>query len=169
MFRSMAWFATGVAVTTLFFGIKDEGWVFPPTPDPGHRLYGAVSEKGAAAILQVLALSNLNPKLAFDAGPTHQVVLDDGQRTVIGWFDDAVGNVPKNAISIAVIDPVDAANKAAAIFNADGFASTVNTFKMPGGVLAAVSAKAFVDSAIVYRLPWFILGKPQPRPLPRLN
>src|SRR4051794_10114155 len=53
-----------------------------PLIDWGHRLYAVRDERAAAIVTAILARNELGPRWAFDASPTHQVVLND-QRTVI--------------------------------------------------------------------------------------
>ncbi len=159
-------FVAGSAITSLLYEATS-GRFIPPLPDPGHRVFGATSESAAAAILHAIAAtSDVSPKAAFDAGPTHQVVLGDDQRTVIAWFDPAAGNLPPNAISLAVNDPAMATQQAAAVFKNAGFSVQVHSISAGGAVLYVVVTNAFADAALVYRKPWYRMGHPAWRQVP---
>jgi hypothetical protein len=141
----------------------------PPIPDPGHRLFGVRSEKAAAVLLRVMEQHGMNAVMAFDAGPTHQVVLTD-QRTVIAWFDLETGNLEHNAISLAVSNPQPEAERALKILQDAGFEASATTIPMNGTEhLAVVASNAFDGNVLVFRKPWYKLGRPKQGSLPRLD
>lgn len=168
--RSIFWLVIGLVLGVAGTGLSQLGWIVPPYPDLGHRLYGVKNETAAAVVLHALrATGGPGAKMAFDAGPTHQVVLDDGQRTVIGWFDAELSHIPTNGMSIAVADPRQAAEDAATILKAGGFTAEITAVKAGTATLQIIKSDALLGSALVYRRSWFLLDNPTSRPMPRIQ
>lgn len=139
----------------------------PPYPDPGHRFFGAKSESATAAMLRAIEkTAGYKPASAFDAGPTHQVVLNDGQRTVIAWLDEGTDG-PPNAMSFAVENPHTAAMSAAAELLRSGFTAKITSLVAGGADLVIVESNAMREHGLVFRKPWYRLDPPPGRPLPR--
>ncbi len=143
------------------------GWaasnVFPlPFPDRGHRLFGVRDEKAAEAVIAVLGENGLTKKWAFDAEPTHQVVMSDNM-TVIAWFDEAASELPKNAISVAVDNPRSSAARAVAILRMKGYkASFIRPMKdLPD--LYLVETDAMPYSGLVFRKTFWKMPSPRIR------
>ncbi|QQG46257.1 MAG: hypothetical protein HYY55_00205 [Candidatus Niyogibacteria bacterium] len=158
----LAWFAI------LFVGFI-VGWaasnVFPlPFPDRGHRLFGVRDEKAAEAVIAVLEENGLRKKWAFDAEPTHQVVMSDNM-TVIAWFDEAASKLPKNAISVAVDNPRSSAARAVAILRMKRYeASFSQPMKdLPDNTLYLVKTDAMPYSGLVFRKPFWKMPSPRIR------
>ena len=148
-------FFGGVLVTT----------IYPLSfPDKGHRLFGVQDERAAQTLVAILAENGLKKKWAFDAGPTHQIVMDDNM-TVIAWFDEAASKLPKNAISVAVDDPRNSAARAAMILLTKEYkASFSQPMKdLPDNTLWLVETDAMLGGGLVFRRPFWKMPTPKIR------
>ena len=139
----------------------------PLWPDPGHRLYAVTDEKAAASIVRVLEANGLMAWQAFDAGPTHQVVMRD-KRTVIAWFDaEFPTNFPRNGMSLVVDDPERSAFQATDELRYREYEANVHAFPVGKETLYGVTSSALIDNSLIFRKHWAAMGKPAMRPIPR--
>jgi hypothetical protein len=164
-------FAFGVLMGVVLAVIVSEAWgrFLPPIPDPGHRLFGAKGQKAAAVLLRVLEEHGMRPVMAFNTGPVHHVVLSD-QRTEIAWFDENVATLPHNAISLAVSEPRQAADRARDVFSRFGFNSRIEIFRLDNGEeLVLVDSDALDGNGIVFRKAWYKMGRPTESALPSIE
>lgn len=141
-------------------------YTFPiPFPDQGHRLFGVRDEKAHFVLLNILEYNGgLKKSWAFDAGQTHQVVMNDNM-TVIAWFDPEVGDLPKNAISVAVNDPMFSAKVAVKVLRGSGYSAEIHQpmKDLPDNTLVLVKTNALINSALVFRKPFWKMPKPKLR------
>jgi hypothetical protein len=135
----------------------------------GHRLYGTVDERACAAILKITADNGLKPDEAFDAEPTHQVIMED-RVTVFAWFTPGtIDEKDQNAVSLVVSDPVKSAYEAADYLVSLGYKATVDKpVKTPKeDVLVRLRTNALVNCDLIFRRHILLMGgKPSARQIP---
>lgn len=138
-----------------------------PFPDRGHRVFGVRDEKTRVAVVKII--ENLSGKKAlytFDSGDIHQTILADGY-TSIHYIDDineCASDIPANAISIAVENPEQYAEKAISLLEAEGYeARIIEDVKtdLPVNYLVPVKSNAFLGWALVFRRPLLKMPKPK--------
>ena len=150
-------FLFGVLVTT----------IYPlPFPDKGHRLFGVQDERAAQTLVAILAESGLKKKWAFDAGPTHQIVMSDNM-TVIAWFNKEADNLPKNAISVAVDSPLRSSLSAINFLRRRGYKAflhlPMNKDPSDDGTLYLVETNVMLGGGLVFRRPFWKMPAPKIR------
>lgn len=139
-----------------------------PFPDRGHRCFGVNSEFARKTVIQILEITgNLKERFTFDAGPTHQTLLWDGH-TVINHLDAEASFDGRSgtAISLAVIDPRAAANRAAEILTDAGFTASIDESVMqelPPNHLILLQSNAFNGWVMIFRRSILRMPKPQTR------
>ena len=140
-------------------------WHPLPIPDWGHRVFLVPDKEAAKITVKILeATSSLREWFSFDAGPTHQTVLSDGQ-TVILWLDKDFREREQgqNALSIVTDDPVASAAVAVNMLKVKGYqASIMQDLPELGKKLVRIeSNRSFDHWLLIYRLHALAMGKPK--------
>jgi hypothetical protein len=136
---------------------------FPiPVFDPGHDLFMTKDEAACALIVSISADNGLSASAAFDAVPTHQVIMGD-QTTVYAWPDADLVDGDKPAKSYAVSDPRGNAEKAAERLKAAHYSAEIDEpiKDLAPGLLVRLRTNALLNGCLVFRKPAF-RGMPQP-------
>jgi hypothetical protein len=135
-----------------------------PLPDRGHRAFALASEEARLTVLRVLRESGLKEWFTFESGPTRQTLLSDGY-TVLNHLDKSdsgLGDLPGNAISLAVRDPRAESKRAAAVLKAANFSARVEEITdavLPPNHLLVLESNAFEDWVLVFRRHIFRMPK----------
>lgn len=135
-----------------------------PFPDRGHRVFGVKDEQTRIVVVDIIeALSGKKSLYTFDAGAIHQTILADGY-TSIHHIDNRAAEIPANAISLAVENPRESADRAIEMLRAAGYeANLVEGVKMdlPPNHLVPIRSNAFDDWALVFRRPLMKMPRPK--------
>ena len=126
-----------------------------PLPDRGHRAYSLPSEAARRTVLTLLARFGLKERFTFDAGPTHQTLMQDGL-TVLNHLespDPDIAKLPGSAISLPVKDPRKAAGHAIELLRAAHFTASLKeiTQDLPQNHLVVLESDAFDGWVLVFR------------------
>jgi hypothetical protein len=142
-----------------------------PLPDRGHRAFAVPSEEARRVVLKVLGqVGSLQGRFTFDAGPTHQTLMQDGY-TVLNYLDSTnprLSRLPGNAISLAVKNPRSAAENAAELLKSENYSAAIEEITdalMPPDHLVVVESDAFKGWVLVFRRHIFKMPKVERRKL----
>ncbi|MBX4210893.1 hypothetical protein KW783_02900 [Candidatus Parcubacteria bacterium] len=146
----------GIVVGTVFTFTLRRANLFP---DTGHRVYGMKDVFALALLLEALKeVTGLRKKMDIDSGPTHQRLLSDGH-SVLAYFDDAIGELPRNAMSIVVKNPEVAAFRVYQILNDNDFKAEMHK-PLPGleKEFVMVTSVAFSGWGLAFRRAWPVMA-----------
>ena len=135
-----------------------------PFPDKGHRVFGVKDEATRAIVVKIIEnASGKKSRFTFDSGNLHQTILNDGY-TSIHYIDEKSENIAPCGISLAVENPLESAQEAIRLLEAEGFqANIIEGIKMdlPPNYLVPVQSNAFDGWCLVFRRPLIKMPKPK--------
>ncbi len=155
---------SAVAVLAYRVGSYKQG---PPLIDLGHRAYGVADEKTAQLTAQILdSVCGLRERFTFDAGPTHQTLLSDGQTVIMRLSEElrTGSKMTGNALSVVTRNPNEEAKRIVAILKVRGYtAEALPQFDMGRDRhgeprLVVIQSSAFDHWELVLRRHSFAMG-----------